>query len=42
MVIAKALQGYDCVAHYVPYTQDGNVFKDLGSKVLDFAFINVW
>lgn len=41
MVIAKALQGYDCVAQNVPYTQDGNVFKDLGSKVLDFAFINV-
>ena len=41
MVIAKALQGFDCVAQNVPYTQDGNVFKDLGSKVLDFAFINV-
>ena len=41
MVIAKALQGYDCVAQNVPYTQDGNVFKDLGSKVLDFAFVNV-
>lgn len=41
MVIAKALQSYDCVAQNVPYTQDGNVFKDLGSKVLDFAFVNV-
>lgn len=41
MVIAKALQSHDCVAQNVPYTQDGNVFKDLGSKVLDFAFVNV-
>ena len=41
MVIAKVLQSYDCVAQNVPYTQDGNVFKDLGSKVLDFAFVNV-
>ena len=41
MVIAKALQSYDCVAQNVPYTQDGNVFKDLSSKVLDFAFVNV-
>ena len=41
MVIAKALQSYDCVAQNVPYTQDGNVFKDLASKVLDFAFVNV-
>ena len=41
MVIAKALQSYDCVAQNVPYTQDGNVFKDLASSVLDFAFINV-
>lgn len=41
MVIAKVLQSYGCVAQNVPYTQDGNVFKDLGSKVLDFAFINV-
>ncbi|SEK11102.1 Tripartite tricarboxylate transporter family receptor [Marinovum algicola] len=41
MVIAKVLQSYDCVAQNVPYTQDGNVFKDLGSQVLDFAFINV-
>jgi len=41
MVIAKALQSYDCVAQNVPYTLDGNVFKDLGSKVLDFAFVNV-
>ena len=41
MVIAKVLQGYDCVAQNVPYTQDGNAVKDLKSGVLDFAFINV-
>ncbi|MEO0859400.1 MAG: tripartite tricarboxylate transporter substrate-binding protein [Pseudomonadota bacterium] len=41
MVIAKALQSYDCVAQNVPYTQDGNAVKDLKSGVLDFSFINV-
>lgn len=41
MVVAKALQSYNAVAQNVPYTQDGNVFKDLASGVLDFAFINV-
>ena len=41
MVVAKALQAYGAVAQNVPYTQDGNVFKDLASGVLDFAFINV-
>lgn len=41
MVIAKALQSYDCVAQNVPYSQDGDVYKDLASEVLDFAFVNV-
>lgn len=41
MVIAKVLQSYGVVAQNVPYSQDGNVFKDLASGVLDFAFINV-
>ncbi len=41
MVIAKAPQSYNCVAQNVPYTQDGNVSKDLVFKVLDFAFVNV-
>ncbi len=41
MVVAKVLQEHGVVAQNVPYTQDGNVFKDLASGVLDFAFINV-
>ncbi len=41
MVIAKVLESYGVVAQNVPYTQDGNAFRDLASGVLDFAFINV-
>ena len=37
MVIAKALQSYDCVAQNVPYTQDGNVFKDPCLEGLGFC-----
>ena len=42
MVIAKALKGFELRrSKRTIHSQDGNVFKDLGSKVLDFAFVNV-
>ena len=41
MVIAKVLESYGVVAQNVPYTKDGDAFKDLASGVLDFSFINV-
>ncbi|MEC7764959.1 MAG: tripartite tricarboxylate transporter substrate-binding protein [Pseudomonadota bacterium] len=41
MVIAKALQGYNCVAQNIPYTANGDAMSDLKNGVLDFGFINV-
>ncbi|WP_010140857.1 Bug family tripartite tricarboxylate transporter substrate binding protein [Oceanicola sp. S124] len=41
MVIAKALQSYDCVAQNIPYTANAEGMSDLKNGVLDFGFINV-
>ncbi len=41
MVIAKTLQGYDCIAQNIPYTANADGMSDLKNGVLDFGFINV-
>ena len=41
MVIAKTLQGFDCVAQNIPYTANADGMSDLKNGVLDFGFINV-